>query len=131
MEKLLKIIISHFFIRGKPVVRYRDVRTGRFVKSNMFRTAFGIKQLPLNHKYYGVVFYVWTKEPLTAQQVDEAYRLFEAMLESYLGYGGGEWWFSIFQQTNFEMKLRVKLINVWRFKIDYKGVSIYERQGNY
>jgi hypothetical protein len=128
---LLQIILSHFFRQGKPSARYRDVKTGRFVSGTMYRTAFGIKQLPLNHKYYGVVFYAWSKEPLENWMIETLYVIFKDELTSYLGYSEGEWWFSIFEQKNFKMKLNPSLIGMWRFKVDYRGVAIYERQSDY
>ena len=97
----------------------------------MFRTAFGVKQMPLNHKYYGVTFYAWSKEPLENWMIETLYVIFKEELTSYLGYSEGEWWFSIFQQTNYEMKIRPYLIGTWHFKVDFRGVGIYERHGNY
>lgn len=129
--KFRSISASHFFIRGKPAKRFRDVKTGRFVKGSMFRTAFGIKQLPLNHKYYGVVFYAWSKEPLTHRETEKLYEKFESLLGKYLGYSDEDWWFSIFEQKNFEMKLKTSLIGKYRFKIDYKGEQLYVREGEY
>lgn len=126
---LRDIIISHFFIRDKPIKRWRDKKTGRFVSGNMFRTTFGIKQMPLNRKYYGVTFYAWSKEPLNLQQINKLYRVFVHQLTKFLGYGEHDWWFSIFEQTNFEMRLRPELIGKWRFKVEHKGVTFYGREG--
>ena len=97
----------------------------------MYRTAFGIKQMPLNHKYYGVVFYAWSNEALNNFAIDRLYDLFRKELADYLGYGEGEWWFSIFEQANYEMRYRPELIGKWRFKVDYRGVTRFERQGDY
>jgi len=130
MEKVLAIIISHFFVRGKPQTRYRDKTTGRFVSGVMYRTAFGIKQMPVNHKYYGVTFYVWTREPLDAAEINNMYSVFCTNLANYLGYSSAEWWFSIFEQTNFEMNMEPRVIDTWRFKVDKRGVTLYVRDGH-
>lgn len=129
MEKIISIILSTFFIKGKEVTRYRDTKTGRFVKGVMYRTAFGIKQMPVNHKYYGVTFYVWTRDMLDRSEIDNYYSVFCVQLANYLGYGSDEWWFSVFEQSNFEMKLEPYVVGTWRFKVDRKGVTLYERNG--
>jgi len=128
---ILEILISHFFVRGKPQTRYRDKTTGQFVSGVMFRTTFGVKQMPVNHKYYGVTCYFWSKEPLDHAEVDNCYALFCKELHSYLGYGADEWWFSVFQQTNWQQNLKPTLIGTWRFKVDRKGMTLREWSGNY
>ena len=131
-----KFIISFFFkksvgLKGRWMSRWRDVKTGRFAKSIMYRCTFGIKQMPLNHKYYGVTCYFFTRDEVTDWGMNKFYEVFKEVLSTYLGYGPNEWWFSIFESRNWMRPLKPRMLGKYRFKVDFRGRKVFERRGHW
>lgn len=96
MQTALSFILSHFFVRGKEQVRWRDSK-GRFVKRDtMTRVTLGckgidVRGIPVLHNYKSFTLTFWT-----TGKIDKAYlteRLIIKM-EHYLGYEQALWWFT-------------------------------------
>lgn len=93
-------------MRGHPTARWRDVETGRFVKTPKFyRYTWGIKGIPLEHVYYSATLFYWNFEC----DIDGEEILLRE-LEEKLGYLREVWWFSYAvgfgeQEVNFDERL--------------------------
>lgn len=114
----LDVIESHFFIHGKSVSRYRDTKTGRFVKAPVKEPIFIYKPLTEEEE----------EEPeyrvsvaITGVVKRGKYRDFEAhdivpeseveatkdgliddvlrQIEDWVGYPQDEWWFSVGEEV--------------------------------
>lgn len=82
---------SHFFVRGKMQVRYRNT-LGRFAtrKTTMTRVTVGVKHIPILHKYKSFTLTLWTTEKPNREALEEE---LIRRLEEELGYSKPEWWF--------------------------------------
>jgi len=91
VQKALSFILSHFFVRGKEQVRWRDSK-GRFVKRlTMTRVTLGCKHIPVLHKYQSFTLTFWTTGKIDRAHLTE--RLIIKM-EHHLGYEQAVWWFN-------------------------------------
>jgi len=110
------IILSHFFIRGKPQTRWRDRKTGRFVKGRMFRYALGVSHIPYGKKYYSFTLIVFSIHDFNIHKLDE---MFIEQMEDVLGYDYKDWWFPF--KVGYQ-KISVKpdeaLMETWEFYVE-------------
>lgn len=82
---------SHFFVKGKMQVRYRDT-SGRFAKrvTTMTRVTVGVKHIPMLHKYKSFTLTFWTTEEPNREKLEEE---LVRRLEEEIGYNQTDWWF--------------------------------------
>lgn len=89
LETVLRAIISTFFVKGKEQVRWRDAKSGKFVKTPKFyRYAWGCKGVPAHGTYVSFTYFYWgTAKP------DGEEKLLKYM-EKWLDCEREDWWFS-------------------------------------
>jgi len=88
---LLNILLSFFKIGGKEVLRWRDRKTGRFVKKPKFwRATVALNGLPVANKYHNFALFSIKSQP---QDMGRLKELLLEKIEDVLGYNREEWWF--------------------------------------
>lgn len=93
MQTALSLVLSHFFVRDKEQVRWRDSK-GRFVKRlTMTRVTLGCKHIPVLHRYQSFTLTFWTTGKIDPWRDYLSERLIIKM-EHYLGYEQALWWFN-------------------------------------
>lgn len=111
------IILSHFFVRGNPQSRWRDSKTGRFVKTpEMFRYTLGISHIPYGQKYYGFTLTVWSLKDFNPRTFNV---MFIDLIEKMIGYPYVEWWFKF--KIGYEVvvaEFDEKLTETWEFYVN-------------
>ena len=113
---ILNIILSHFFKKGKPQSRWRDRKTGRFVKAPMFRYTLGVSHIPYGKKYYSFTLTVFSMKEFYIPRLDE---MFFELMEDSLGYDYTDWWFPFkigYQKISVEPD--EDLMETWEFYVE-------------
>lgn len=92
MEQLLPAVLSHFFRKGKPQTRWRDVKTGRFVKPFQWRLCFGAT-IPLHGDYRKVTHCCFFNEEPSVREEGDCFGLFMQKVIDKTDYTEKDWWF--------------------------------------
>lgn len=115
----LNFILSHFFKKGKPQSRWRDLKTGRFIKRpEMFRYTLGVSHIPYGKKYYSYTYTVFSMMNFDVQQLTTR---FIKLMEDSIGYDYEDWWFDFkigYQKIIVKVETELNLIDTWEFYIN-------------
>jgi len=107
----LRYFLSHFFVRGIEVKRWRDKETGRFIrkpvtayrepktgkfakKPEYYRAVVSANHIPFQHEYVNFTYQKIDK--LENIDLDTMKRRLIEHMEDYFGYSKKDWWFNVY-----------------------------------